>query len=292
MITDFMIDSFLALKSFQRIKVLLHTLTGVELVFLDANGVPVLPREPAVTNSLEQFDFPQMKFLPNPHELKSVVSFELLEEVALSRKYQIFIDTNRMSKILLPIVFEENVLGFLITGENNNFRFNTEKLTAIANFLKGAIDQLVENDLKFYNNLNGSDETHQKKMVNRVLEYIGHKYYQSGLSLAEVSKNNGISYHYLSHLFHKELKTSFSAYLTNLRMEVAMRLLSDVSLTVSEIAGKCGFDDPAYFSKVFKKYIGKTPGEFRAQLIDSHHKVKRSQSNLRLRAKYLNFKVS
>jgi AraC-like DNA-binding protein len=45
----------------------------------------------------------------------------------------------------------------------------------------------------------------------------------------------------------------------------AKRLLYHSSCTVKEIAYELGYEDPTYFSRLFKKTVGKTPGEFREQ---------------------------
>ena len=52
-------------------------------------------------------------------------------------------------------------------------------------------------------------------------------------------------------------------YLTRIRMEAAMRLLTDTQKHLYEICYEVGYLSPAYFSKLFKKYTGKTPKEWR-----------------------------
>ena len=72
-------------------------------------------------------------------------------------------------------------------------------------------------------------------------------------------------YFHLSHLFKKELNMTFSDYLNDLRISVATRLLKDKSLAVNQVSSICGFEDPSYFSKVFKKIQGVSPVVFRNQ---------------------------
>ncbi len=52
-------------------------------------------------------------------------------------------------------------------------------------------------------------------------------------------------------------------YLTHMRMNYAANLLYNKSLTIKEIARMVGFIDPYYFSKAFKKMMGKSPTEYR-----------------------------
>ena len=51
----------------------------------------------------------------------------------------------------------------------------------------------------------------------------------------------------------------------NIRISTAKELLRSTSLPVWEIAEKCGINDPAYFSTLFKKAVGKSPGQYRSE---------------------------
>ena len=59
-------------------------------------------------------------------------------------------------------------------------------------------------------------------------------------------------------------RTQVNIYMQNYRLEKAYgMLINDKGLNVSEIAYRCGFTDPKYFSRCFKKAEGCTPTEFR-----------------------------
>ena len=61
----------------------------------------------------------------------------------------------------------------------------------------------------------------------------------------------------------------FLAYLTNLRMEKAKKLLLSTPLSVAEVAERSGYGDYRVFSKVFKKSEGVTPAQYRRDFLDS-----------------------
>ncbi|MDD5603976.1 MAG: helix-turn-helix transcriptional regulator, partial [Eubacteriales bacterium] len=63
------------------------------------------------------------------------------------------------------------------------------------------------------------------------------------------------------------MKTNFSSYLNLKRVETSKRLLADSSVNLLEIAGLSGFEDQSYFTKVFKKYTGTSPGKYRESMI-------------------------
>jgi AraC-like DNA-binding protein len=67
---------------------------------------------------------------------------------------------------------------------------------------------------------------------------------------------------YLSYLFHKETGETLVRHVTRRRIALASELLGRSGLTVSEVAWACGYDDAGYFSRIFKRITGKTPGEY------------------------------
>lgn len=70
---------------------------------------------------------------------------------------------------------------------------------------------------------------------------------------------------YLSHLFHTQTDEKLTHYIQRIRIEGAALALQTTPLYVSEIAWSSGFSDAAYFARVFKKFIGLTPQEYRTQ---------------------------
>ena len=68
---------------------------------------------------------------------------------------------------------------------------------------------------------------------------------------------------YLGRIFHIHFKETFSSMLNRLRAEYAAKLLMNSNLSVKEILNECGFNDPAYFRRIFFKHYASTPTEFR-----------------------------
>ncbi len=79
-------------------------------------------------------------------------------------------------------------------------------------------------------------------------------------NLAEVVQCNP---NYLSRLFYRETRERLGAFVNRKRLEHAKELLVTSTLNVSEVAWKCGYVDPDYFSRVFKKTFHVTPTTFR-----------------------------
>jgi AraC-like DNA-binding protein/ligand-binding sensor protein len=89
--------------------------------------------------------------------------------------------------------------------------------------------------------------------------------YTRKISLEEIAGSLGLSAPYFSTIFKEEMGESLSSYLNRLRVEKASRLLKGTSLSLSEIAGACGFEDQSWFSKIFKIYTGFSPGKYRGR---------------------------
>jgi AraC-like DNA-binding protein/ligand-binding sensor protein len=85
------------------------------------------------------------------------------------------------------------------------------------------------------------------------------------LSLEEIAGVSGLSAPYFSTIFREEMGENLSAYLNRLRVEKAAGLLTESKATLNEIAEACGFEDQSWFSKIFKNYMGVSPGRYREQ---------------------------
>jgi len=104
-------------------------------------------------------------------------------------------------------------------------------------------------------------ERSYSKATQMALQIIHNRFAQP-LSLEMVAEEAGVSPSYLSRLFAQELKNNFIDYLTAYRMEWAKKLLNQGVMSIKEIAPACGYPDPNYFSRIFKKITGKTPREY------------------------------
>jgi len=78
-----------------------------------------------------------------------------------------------------------------------------------------------------------------------------------------LSRLAGMSVDNFQHLFRHEMGISPKRYITNLRLELAIRLLKSRELSIEEIASRTGFANRSHFSKVFKSALGVSPAQFR-----------------------------
>jgi len=93
-------------------------------------------------------------------------------------------------------------------------------------------------------------------------EYI-ETYYHRPLTLEEVAEHVELSPYYFSKLFKDRFGMTFIDYLTEVRIEKAKQAMNDERKSLKEICFLVGYNDPNYFSRVFKKWTGVSPTDYR-----------------------------
>lgn len=99
-------------------------------------------------------------------------------------------------------------------------------------------------------------------LVRKVLTHIDSDL-TADLSLSAQAQLLNVNSSYLSTLFKKETGSTLTEYVNLKRIEHAIFLLNSTALQIQTIAQYCGIPDVNYFTKTFKKMIGKTPKEYR-----------------------------
>jgi AraC-like DNA-binding protein/ligand-binding sensor protein len=100
-------------------------------------------------------------------------------------------------------------------------------------------------------------------MALRKAERYIREHFLENPPLHEVASAAGLSPAYFSTVFKEELGESFSDFLSRLKVEKAAELLLGSELSLADVADTCGFQDQSWFSRVFKRHMGVSPGRFR-----------------------------
>ncbi|MDQ6422909.1 response regulator [Paenibacillus sp. LHD-117] len=101
-----------------------------------------------------------------------------------------------------------------------------------------------------------------EKAVEVAMQYI-HSHFASELTLEKVASVVYLNTVYFSQLFKQKTGGGFKEYVTQLRLDRAMELLSQSELKIGEIADRVGYSDVRHFSQIFRKKTGCTPSEYR-----------------------------
>ena len=101
------------------------------------------------------------------------------------------------------------------------------------------------------------------RLIEDAKEYIGRNYANEKISLNTTAQSVNLSPNHFSTIFSQETGSTFIEYLTNLRMEKAREMLRCTDRKTSEIAYRVGYQDPHYFSYLFRKINNCSPREYR-----------------------------
>lgn len=101
--------------------------------------------------------------------------------------------------------------------------------------------------------------------LGKAKEYID-EHYHHPLTLEEVAEYVGISPYYFSKLFKDRFGKTFIDYVTDVRIARAKKEMANPNKSLKEICFLVGYNDPNYFSRVFKKHTGMSPSEYRKKL--------------------------
>ena len=103
----------------------------------------------------------------------------------------------------------------------------------------------------------------QKNNITLIIKkFVDDNFSDSSLSLEYISEKISYSPKYISGIFKKEFKIGINEYIKTLRIQHACTLMNQGFTSITDISGQCGFSDPQYFSKVFRRKMDMTPKEY------------------------------
>ncbi len=137
-------------------------------------------------------------------------------------------------------------------------------------FIKTYLEQLLILLLRDIHNISElkvfpSKESMEHHLISCIQEYLETNV-EKEFKMAAVCAHVGYSKSYLYRLFHEQTGTTIAAYRTELRVKRAKQLIRENRLNFSQISDRLSFDNPQYFSRVFKRVTGMSPSEFKETL--------------------------
>jgi|LSQX01.3.fsa_nt_gb two-component system response regulator YesN len=201
-----------------------------------------------VYESIKSGDVEQVK----RHASQVFASASTLKSVDDQQNYLTFL-------LMLPF----NLLADLKNKENNfhiNIREVLESFLCCSNPREQEkfILQLYEKVLYL---ISSKSETRSSLLIKHVKSIIREKFMEQ-ISIASIAESVNLTPTYLCVLFKKETGETINDYITRTRLEHAKKLLCDPTVKSYDVCFKVGYLSPSYFSNLFKKYTGMTPGEF------------------------------
>lgn len=109
---------------------------------------------------------------------------------------------------------------------------------------------------------NEAAEIPDSDLIHSIKNYIDEHFSDPDLSLTSICTHYSYNPKYISSLFKKHFRVGMNAYLNAIRIQEACTLMQENVTSVQDIAAKCGFRDPYYFSRVFKARLGISPSMY------------------------------
>lgn len=147
----------------------------------------------------------------------------------------------------------------MLSAGTSEIEFTSKlKLTSSLDEYEATFAHLIEDMFKQLIKNTGRKET----VVRLAEEYVALHYHER-IRLEDVSNYLMLSRAYFSTIYTEVRNKNFFDYIEEYRIEKAKGLLKDVKMNTAQVAEMCGYTDPRYFSKVFKKRVGVTPAEYK-----------------------------
>ena len=111
-------------------------------------------------------------------------------------------------------------------------------------------------------------EQQEERTITGLTRYL-QEHLAEEISLSLLAEEFHLSSQYISQLFKSEIGVGFLAYLTNIRMKQAKKLLLTTPLSIADVAERSGYGDYRVFTKVFRKSEGITPSQYRRDFLET-----------------------
>lgn len=206
-------------------------------------------------------------------------------------------DRKKVEATLSEDFCDKKGLGVLSDNEINNFRYHFVITAAMLSryCIEGGMEhEMAYNMSDLYigkvdkcNSLREISDLHKKmvrdyakrmseirtkkiysKHIVKSLNYI-YDHLHERITLESVAKESGLSEEYLSRLFKEEVGMPVSEYISRKKIETARNMIEYSDYSFAEISNILAFPSQSYFVKVFKKYVGVTPGKYQSDHLPS-----------------------
>lgn len=166
-------------------------------------------------------------------------------------------------ELVQPVMFQGKLAAaayFSLPEDNPPMRELFRAGRFLAEFTSLELERLTEG--KVFRKQNGADF-----YLQRFQHYLD-LHYSENIGLSELAEELKVNPNYLGELLHRHTGKTFREALTERRLhEAKIYLLLHRQLSITAVSHLCGFSDSNYFSSVFRRHCGMTPGEYRRQNI-------------------------
>ncbi|WP_304241926.1 response regulator [Gracilinema caldarium] len=188
---------------------------------------------------------------------------ELYEEILSRILARGSSDTHSLHRLLsvITLIVVQITEKASISEQEIHFLLNYDELVTLWN--AGLLSPFIQRARDVFHRI--IEKAREKKSLSptakRALMYI-ENHFAEPISLEQVADILGMAPASLSRLFSEELGTGFARTLIEYRLKRAKELLRQGTISVKEVSIACGYQDPNYFTRLFKNWVGMTPTEY------------------------------
>jgi len=206
------------------------------------------------------------------HIEEAADAFEALDKMSQFAPHVVITDLNMPEKDGFALIEEARQAGycdrFVILTGYDEFEYARRALrTGVVDYLLKPINQ--EEIGAILNRIAGEMPEQSKSPMDssghmdKIIDYIK-SHYEAPLSLNDLAAYVGLHPNYVSNLFHKERGIPFIQYLNAFRIGKAKEILErEPGMPIHIVGQRVGFESPQHFVKIFKRYVGLTPGAYK-----------------------------
>ncbi len=122
--------------------------------------------------------------------------------------------------------------------------------------------------IEFHRYMDSNADSSRSRQISALLPVLRfmHDNFRNDISMTQLSEIMGVTPQHFCRVFRKTMNVRPNAFLTQIRIDEAKRLLTERDASVSEAAEKSGFRDSVYFSTVFRKHEGMSPSRYKKKM--------------------------
>lgn len=171
-------------------------------------------------------------------------------------------DTSVIRNVAMELMVIINMLSYR-NDLDESCRYNQGYLDEVRNTeeILDLKNKIIQKTIHITETISNEKSHKASQIIINAVEFIKENYHND-IRLKDVAASVCISPHYFSKIFKDELAVNFIDFLTGQRMEQAKKLLKQNEFTIKYIAYSVGYNDPNYFSRLFKKVVGMSPKEY------------------------------
>lgn len=196
-----------------------------------------------------------------------VISFECSSESMNFFKEKVMTVPGKLKKHISLIIEEYNETFFPMSPKDvklllkETFPVGSQQM--IKTYLEQFLILLIRQEQSGKNmRVFPSKESMQNHLVSQMMNYIDENIYKD-ISTSEICKRMSCSRAYLSKIFKRETDYTILEYILVQKIKVAKKLIREKNMNFTQISDKLGFDNPHYFSRVFKRITNMTPTDYK-----------------------------